>query len=420
MEYIFYDTCALLSDQKEIFKKDEKLYLSSITLNELENIKTSGTKDEETKYNARILLHALAENKNKYEIVLFQENFLKEIKKFNLPDTNDTKIISCALHLFKKFKNETCIFYTKDLACEALAAAVGLNVIYKKDVIDKYSGYAEFTLNDETLAQFYEKYLPNNDISFFEPKLFENEYLLIKNCVNEIIDKYKWHHNELVKIPFYKAESKMFGKIVPKDGDPYQQIALDSLYTNQITMLRGAAGSGKSYLALGYMFSLLEKGEIDKIIIFCNTVAVKGSAKLGFYPGSRTEKLLDSQIGNLLESKLGDQLAVEKLINEGSLILLPMADIRGYDTTGMNAAVYITEAQNLDIELMRLALQRIGEDSICILDGDDQAQVDSSLYAGNNNGLRRVSKVFRGSDIYGEVKLKNIHRSKIANLAQKL
>ena len=131
MEYIFYDTCALLSDQKEIFKKDEKFYLSSITLNELENIKTSGTKDEETKYNARILLHALAENKNKYEIVLFQENFLKEIKKFNLPDTNDTKIISCALHLFKKFKNETCIFYTKDLACEALAAAVGLNVIYK-------------------------------------------------------------------------------------------------------------------------------------------------------------------------------------------------------------------------------------------------------------------------------------------------
>ena len=246
MEYIFYDTCALLSDQKEIFKKDEKFYLSSITLNELENIKTSGTKDEETKYNARILLHALAENKNKYEIVLFQENFLKEIKKFNLPDTNDTKIISCALHLFKKFKNETCIFYTKDLACEALAAAVGLNVIYKKDVIDKYSGYAEFTLNDETLAQFYEKYLPNNDISFFEPKLFENEYLLIKNCANEIIDKYKWHHNELVKIPFYKAESKMFGKIVPKDGDPYQQIALDSLYTNQITMLRGAAGSGKA------------------------------------------------------------------------------------------------------------------------------------------------------------------------------
>ena len=206
----------------------------------------------------------------------------------------------------------------------------------------------------------------------------------------------------------------------PKDGDIYQRLALDALANNQITMLRGAAGTGKSYLAFGHMFSLLEQGKIDKIIVFCNTVATKGSAKLGFYPGSRTEKLLDSQIGNLLESKLGDRFMVEKLISEGSLVLLPMSDIRGYDTTGMNAAIYISEAQNLDIELMRLALQRIGEDSICILDGDSNTQVDLSMYAGRNNGMKRVSKIFRGSDVYGEVTLVNIHRSKIANLAQQL
>ena len=138
------------------------------------------------------------------------------------------------------------------------------------------------------------------------------------------------------------------------------------------------------------------------------------------YPGSRTEKLLDSQIGNLLESKLGDRVAVERLIDDGQLVLLPMSDIRGYDTTGMNAAIYISEAQNLDIELMRLALQRIGDDSICILDGDSNAQVDLSMYAGDNNGMRRVSKVFRGADFYGEVTLVNIHRSKIAKLAQDL
>lgn len=108
------------------------------------------------------------------------------------------------------------------------------------------------------------------------------------------------------------------------------------------------------------------------------------------------------------------------MIAEGTLVLLPMSDIRGYDTTGMNAAIYISEAQNLDIELMRLALQRIGEDGICILDGDSNAQVDMSQYAGNNNGMKRVSEVFRGSDIYGEVTLSKIHRSKIAELAQQL
>ena len=195
---------------------------------------------------------------------------------------------------------------------------------------------------------------------------------------------------------------------------------MNSLINNQITMLKGPAGTGKSYLAFGYMFSLLEHGKIDKIIVFCNTVATKGSAKLGFYPGSRTDKLLDSQIGNLLESKLGDRMIVEKLIFENKLALLPMSDIRGYDTSGMNAAIYISEAQNLDIELMRLALQRIGEDSICIIDGDDNTQVDMAMYAGSHNGMKRTSEVFRGADFYGEVTLRNIYRSKIAALAQQL
>ena len=64
-------------------------------------------------------------------------------------------------------------------------------------------------------------------------------------------------------------------------------------------------------------------GKIDKVIVFCNTVATKNSAKLGYYPGTRDEKLLDSQIGNLLSSKLGGRLAVEQMIQEEKLILLP-------------------------------------------------------------------------------------------------
>ena len=95
-----------------------------------------------------------------------------------------------------------------------------------------------------------------------------------------------------------------------------------------------------------------------------------------------------------------------------------MSDIRGYDTSGMRAGIYISEAQNLDITLMKLALQRIGEDSICIIDGDDKAQVDLDEFAGKNNGMRRVSKVFRGHGVYGEVELGIIHRSRIASLAE--
>lgn len=82
-------------------------------------------------------------------------------------------------------------------------------------------------------------------------------------------------------------------------------MALDSFYNNDITMICGKPGSGKTMLAFAYLFSELEKGEIDRIVIFCNPVVAKNAAKLGFYPGSMHEKLLSSQVGGVLSSKLG-------------------------------------------------------------------------------------------------------------------
>lgn len=75
---------------------------------------------------------------------------------------------------------------------------------------------------------------------------------------------------------------------------------------------------------------------------------------------------------------------------------------------------------SLFIISLKLALQRIGEDSICIVDGDYNAQVDLKQYSGANNGMKRMSEVFRGQDFYGEVELKNIYRSKIAMIAEEM
>ena len=412
----FYDTCSLLDLQNKLFEDDEKFIISLISLIELEEIKTASYKDEDIKYSARQLIHLLINNKDKFDVYNPSLNTIdNQITNGGLPLNNDNRIIFSALS-YQENTKEDLLFITSDAACYTIASHVGLQASFLLEDDDKYGGFKIIEMNDDELSHFYSDILINNTNDF---ELLLNKYFLIK-YENKIIDKYKWCENKYIKIPFYKTESKMFGTIVPKDNDPYQQIALDSLYTNQITMLRGPAGTGKSYLAFGYMFDLLEKGTIDKIIVFCNTVATKGSAKLGFYPGSRTEKLLDSQIGNLLVSKIGDRIAVERLIDDGQLILLPMSDIRGYDTTGMKAAIYISEAQNLDIELIRLALQRVGEDSICILDGDSETQVDLGMYSGSRNGMKRTSKVFRDHDFYGEVTLQNIYRSKIANLAQEL
>lgn len=86
----------------------------------------------------------------------------------------------------------------------------------------------------------------------------------------------------------------------------------------------------------------------------------------------------------------------------------------------MRAGVYITEAQNLDRTLIKLALQRIGDDSLCIIEGDSKTQVDDIHFSGNNNGMRRASKVLRGSGLYGEVELRNIYRSKLAAISEQI
>ena len=409
----FYDTCSLLSLLQAAFKDDNQFMISSITLKELEHIKTSANKDADVKFRARRLLHLLANNEDKYTVEPYQNDYDTMIEQIGiLSDNDDSKIIFTAYQESQHHKD--LVFVTEDLNCKLIAKALGLNVEYIQNAATAdYTGYKTIQCNsDEELAKLYED-IYNKD----NPWTFNiNEYLIIQDKDGNNIDKYKYTSEGFEKVPFTCFDTKAFGKIKPKDD--YQLLAMNSFKTNQITMVRGAAGTGKSYLALGYLFSKLDKGEIDKIIIFCNTVATVGSAKLGYYPGSRTEKLLDSQIGNFLTSKLGSRIEVERLIDDGKLDLLPLSDIRGYDTGGMKAGVYITEAQNLDIELMKLALQRISEDAICILDGDTEAQVDLNIYAGNNNGMRRVSEVFRDDPIYGEVTLKNIYRSKIAQLAE--
>lgn len=418
---IFYDTSSLLKLNDNLF--DEKFMISSITIKELENIKNSTNKDADIKYAARKIGKQLKENLDKWELILFQPSMLEIITQYDLEITDDTKILACAIHE----RNRIDEFYTEDINLYHMALlffdkARVTSLGDDAEIID-YTGYTEVTLDDMEMANFYS--FPNNNIY----DLYNNEYLLIRDKNNKVVDLVKWSNNHYVHLlqvkdgelrPAVKSfKSKLFGEVRAMKEDYYQLMAADSLAANQITMLKGKAGTGKTLLSLSFLFDRLEAGYIDKIVVFCNTVATKDSAKLGFYPGDRETKLLDSQIGNLLMSKLGDRILVERMIDDGTLVLLPMSDIRGYETPP-HSGVYLSEAQNMSINLMKLALQRIDETSICIIDGDDKTQVDDISFSGSNNGMRRASKIFRGEDIYGEVTLQNIHRSKIAQIAESM
>lgn len=403
----FYDTCALLELQEKAF--EDYFLISSITLEELEHIKTSAHKDNDLKYAARGLTRLLATLTSSYEVIPYKKRYSWKIAFYGHEITNDMKILSCAM----KYKD--CEFVTADLSCYLIAKNFIKHSTLLREYLNQkpeYTGYTTLKLSDTEIAELYAPEQKN------KYNLFTNEYVIIKNYQREIVDLLCWDGTGYRHIDDSPIHSKFFGKIQAFKGDIYQKFALDSLRTHQLTVLRGRSGSGKSFLGLTYLFSLLEKSEINKIVIFANPAPVKGAIQLGLYPGSANDKLLDAQTGNFLTSKFGDSAVVQDLVEKGKIILMPAVDIRGVSISP-NSAVYFTEAQNATKEIMKLMLQRIEEGTKVVIEGDE-LQTDLAIYEGKNNGLKRLSEIFRGQSLYSEVKLQNNYRSELANIAEKM
>lgn len=275
----FYDTSSLLLKVDSPHQdEDEFVVISSITLEELEQIKTAANKDNEIKYAARQVTRWLERNTGDYEVVLYNEKMDKPLKKANININNDARIIACALN-YQKYHRSPITFITNDLCLKHLASLFFKNVDKLKANDDKYTGYKEIELNDDEMAEFYQDMTQNR----FD--LLLNQYLLIRNKDKEVVDIRVWTGADHNSIDTRPINSKYFGKINAYEGDNYQKMAMDSLRRNQLTVLRGSAGVGKSLIGLSYMFSLLETHQIDKICIFCNPVATKDSARLGLIFG---------------------------------------------------------------------------------------------------------------------------------------
>ena len=179
-------------------------------------------------------------------------------------------------------------------------------------------------------------------------------------------------------------------------------------------------------IALNTAWNYVEKKKY-RLLIFANTPKTRDSVELGYNKGDFLEKISQSSLGAMLKSKFGDWNEVLYQIEKGNLTILPFSDLRGYDTTfgesdqngviAENTITLISEAQNLTSNLLKMGLQRIGENTKVIIDGDYHQQIDMDAYA-NDNGMIRASEVFRDKAVYGEVELQNVYRSEIAEIAE--
>ena len=219
------------------------------------------------------------------------------------------------------------------------------------------------------------------------------------------------------KVCSKSIKSTMFGdKIRPKDV--YQSCAIDSILSNTMTIISGRAGTGKSLISLITIMNLIEAGHYDRAVIMFNPTKARGATDMGYYAGDAISKALQSNVGEMLTSKFGDRFAVDLLIQQGKLKLVSMADIRGFEIG--REILLISEVQNTTVDLLKLCLSRASSQCKIILEGDYQSQVDSYLFEGSSNGMKRAIDVFRGEEEFGYVHLPNVWRSKIAELCEKL
>lgn len=160
-----------------------------------------------------------------------------------------------------------------------------------------------------------------------------------------------------------------------------QKHYLQCIQKTDISFGIGAAGTGKTYLAVAMAVSLFLEKKVNKIIL--TRPAVEAGEKLGFLPGDMKEKV-DPYLQPLYDA-LYDMLPaenVERYFATKELQIAPLAFMRG--RTLSNAFVILDEAQNTSIPQMKMFLTRLGNGSKMVITGD-LSQID--LPKGTNSGL---------------------------------
>jgi len=199
--------------------------------------------------------------------------------------------------------------------------------------------------------------------------------------------------NNVDEVLFYGKKGPIYAR---SDG---QKNLLKSLFNNDIVISVGPAGTGKTFLAVAHALSLLEKHEIDKIVL-CRP-AVEAGESLGFLPGDLRDKI-DPYLAPLYDA-LNDLLPknkVQTLVNNNIIEIIPLAYMRG--RTINRAAMILDEAQNASPIQMKMFLTRLGIESKAIITGDI-SQID--LPKKTNSGLVEVLKILKSIKGIGIVKL---------------
>ena len=394
----FYDTNALLELMEEVLV--EPFAISSVTLEELENIKTSKNKTEEIRYKARKVVHLLDENKGKYEVIVYTEEDSDILDSYRLEDNNDNKICACAKELSYQ---QDVVFITNDICCRIIAENIlGLTVEHANSTdFGMYKGYKRLVGNTEEINT---KLSDKDYINSFAV----NEYLLIHNTDTDEKSEMRFDGNNFV--PLKLPPSKYI-----KAKNELQRCALDMLNNPNITVcaVLGGYGSGKSFLSMQMaLYAVKEKGWQSKIVGIREPVGE--GAEVGFLKGDFEEKT-DNFFLPLVQQLDGGEFELENLKRQGILESTIPFYLKGQ--TFPNTVLLVDEAEDLSEKQVRLIGTRVGENSKIIFDGDYKQAIGNN---GKTNPLVRMCNELKGDSKFACIYLDEDVRSTTSKMFAQL
>lgn len=185
-----------------------------------------------------------------------------------------------------------------------------------------------------------------------------------------------------------------------------QREAKRLIIENQVVVITGRAGCGKSLVSAQCALDFLFKKQCDEVFVTRATIEVGNS--LGFLPGGLEDKFnpyLEAFMENL--AKCYNKQKVEELVNDGKVKAYPVQFIRGKT---IDDVLIVEEAQNLTKAQMLAILTRLGKTGKIVINGDlEQTDI-------RDNGMNGLSYAIELSKRIAEIKwikLKENHRSDI-------
>jgi phosphate starvation-inducible PhoH-like protein len=186
-----------------------------------------------------------------------------------------------------------------------------------------------------------------------------------------------------------------------------QKEAKRLIVENQVVIITGRAGSGKSLVCAQAALDFLKKKQIEHI--YNTRAAVEVGKSLGYLPGALSDKFdpyMEAFIENLNKC-CSDKKEVESLIQDGKIKALPVQFIRGKT---IDDILIVEEAQNLTKGEMLAILTRLGKTGKIVINGDNE-QSDIKTHDGQMNGLSYAIELSKKIEEIKWIKLKENHRS---------